>query len=183
MNDFQKYFKEQLSAEAIIKGGPGSGHYGHSGRPGEIGGSGEGGGDTSHVDRIRIHGNGVVMHDLHTLTPEEVRAQLKKLPAEDTKGIQAVILENTEMKMRPLRRKYETVIRTMLGTYSRDNQVITIYKTAKPETLFHEVGHHVEWQKSSELIHGTRAFVNSVVAENERAAVAYADKYTPKAKP
>lgn len=34
---------KELTSVEIDKGGPGSGHYGHAGRPGQVGGSGEGG--------------------------------------------------------------------------------------------------------------------------------------------
>ncbi len=39
--------QKSLDLSAIFKGGPGSGNYGHEGRPGQVGGSGEGGGRES----------------------------------------------------------------------------------------------------------------------------------------
>ncbi|MFA4974461.1 MAG: hypothetical protein WC683_17785 [bacterium] len=84
--------------EIISKGGPGSGNFGHAGRPGEIGGSGPGGGDNSpskdatRASRmtdsfmrgklLREHGNLTVMQGrTHGVTEEEREAE-KKLHAE-----------------------------------------------------------------------------------------------------
>jgi hypothetical protein len=40
-------YEETLYRDVVTKGGPGSGNFGHEGRPGEVGGSGEGGGGVS----------------------------------------------------------------------------------------------------------------------------------------
>lgn len=39
--------EKQVGLSSIFKGGPGSGNFGHAGRPGEVGGSGEGGGEVA----------------------------------------------------------------------------------------------------------------------------------------
>jgi len=48
MTTFIKVIKAGPSVVVLCKGGEGSGNFGHEGRPGEIGGSGEGGADVYH---------------------------------------------------------------------------------------------------------------------------------------
>lgn len=66
---FNRY--TELSARAL--GGPGSGNFGHSGRPGEVGGSGDG--DNNIVDLIRNTGAASdYIHDLYSDDPLDAMA-------------------------------------------------------------------------------------------------------------
>lgn len=47
-DEMEEYLGEP---EEVTEGGQGSGNYGHSGRPGEVGGSGEGGGPTDRISK------------------------------------------------------------------------------------------------------------------------------------
>lgn len=49
-----KSMQVKLWPQRYVKGGPGSGNHGHAGRPGEVGGSGPGGGRTTREPGSRI---------------------------------------------------------------------------------------------------------------------------------
>jgi hypothetical protein len=47
----KSFYKIQRILDIALKGGPGSGNFGHAGRPGEVGGSGPGGGEGGEEDK------------------------------------------------------------------------------------------------------------------------------------
>lgn len=64
-----------------IKGGEGSGNYGHGGRPGEVGGSGEGGGDkkvSSEMATINSDSKSINSVEMNHYTTKEAADKIKE---------------------------------------------------------------------------------------------------------
>lgn len=63
-------------------GGPGSGNFGHAGRPGEVGGSGESGGTP--ISELSLKDKGFYLEDYQKIWIEEGLVDLVELPIKDT---------------------------------------------------------------------------------------------------
>ena len=167
MTDWVEQYHQRRQEGQDQKGGPGSGHWGHAGRPGQVGGSAPG----------RMAGRGRVNREYFTKGPgRRIVAEL------DIRSRENVIYVLTGAKVQPRHISSLGRITTEAPTESGnwddypEEKAIGCYKRSKKEiflkpiegsfdeipwsntTLIHEVGHHVtmesEWR---ETVEGSRA--------------------------
>jgi len=109
------------------KGGPGSGHHGHSGIPGQVGGSAPGGGSNYSLQVSKTK-------------EDAVREALSVLPKEHTAGL---TIKETEMLGGQPWPSDERAKYIEGDERSRPQIIINPDSNWDAETIVHELGHHV----------------------------------------
>lgn len=156
----------------VQKGGPGSGNHGHAGRPGLVGGSGEGIGttteSTSAVPTPRQIGNTIVRYDETSYNPANVERhnrieqyineEIPRIPEAHRKFITEVIIDddisdNLLPDGRPAfsTEEKKSVKDIVAYNHPRDTKIVfnasLDSKHIKPDTykgtLYHELGHKI----------------------------------------
>lgn len=123
------------------KGGPGSGHHGHGGRPGQVGGSAPGGAGVQIDPRFseRLGWSRMAIDDALASSDKEHLKGIKEISADPPLGYKTwddyVLFQYGE----------ET---HAVAVYDKFSKVIHVNEDFIPQidqALIHEIGHHISW--------------------------------------
>ena len=156
---FTESIADEVRKELLVEGGPGSGYYGHAGRPGFVGGSRTGGvgqpfrweespGGGIEVNykgvKIRYSGNESSPDFMNTYSDEQLQEGIDTIPSKHRKLIELV-------KLSPEVEGKRSAEEAEFGRVYEGRNTIEIYKavnlyeygTSYEEQFAHEVGHLV----------------------------------------
>jgi len=117
-----------MKYKIVLKGGAGSGNYGHAGRPGKIGGSSEGGGKAFSLDDTRIE-------DITKVAfPKRYGRKMRITQRYDTNDEAQSTIRKIDRNLRRDGWKYVGIVDTHAAArrYQKDGSVLDISKQWMP---------------------------------------------------
>jgi hypothetical protein len=140
---FVESIADEVKKELLLEGGPGSGHFGHKGRPGKRGGSLPGGGTVSaYIEKIRVEGDG-----LDQFNEKRIMSVLSKVPKKHLEQSSLKVI-NVLDSIADVTEEWEDRTGKELapgdhidGFFHYDTGEMVLARGSSPYTIIHEFSH------------------------------------------